>query len=255
MTKFSDLLRHWRQTRRLSQLDLAHHANVSARHISFLETGRARPSREMIVMLGEALSIPLSARNQMLATMGFTPRYAARDWDEAAMAPMRRAINRTLDNHAPYPGIAIDRLWRLTRMNGPAQKMFGMLGLSEGSSMLDMLHNPLLWDMVENWPEVAHHSMLRLRTESAAQGGIPELDDAVTFLADHAKAGGDIGPAVPTTFKFGTQRLSMFGTIAQFGSPEDATLEELKIELFFPADAQTETALQAIFGNETLVRP
>lgn len=251
MTNFSDLLRHWRQTRRFSQLDLALEANVSARHISFLETGRARPSREMIVMLGEALTIPLSARNQMLAAMGFTPRYAARDWDETAMAPMRRAIDRTLDNHAPYPGIAIDRLWRLTRMNAPAQKMFGMLGLTEGSSMLDMLHNPLLWDMVENWPEVAHHSMLRLRTESAAQGGIPELDAAATFLADHAKSGGDIGPAVPTIFKFGDQRLSMFGTIAQFGSPEDATLEELKIELFFPADTATEQALNAMFDEKT----
>ena len=254
MTQFPSLLRHWRQTRRFSQLDLALHANVSARHISFLETGRARPSREMIVQLGEALTIPLSARNQMLTAMGFTPRYAARTWDEATMAPIRRAIDHMLDSHAPYPGIAIDRLWRLTRMNAPAQKMFGMLGLTEGSSMLDMLHNPMLWEMVENWPEVAHHSMLRLRTESAAQGGIPELDTAATFLAAHANAGPDsdpvIGPAVPTIFKFGDQRLSMFGTIAQFGSPEDATLEELKIELFFPADAATEHALEAMFANK-----
>ena len=250
MTQFSDQLRQWRQTRRFSQLDLALEANVSARHISFLETGRARPSRDMIVLLGEALSIPLAARNQMLTAMGFIPRYASRDWDEAAMAPIRRAIDRTLDRHAPYPGIAIDRLWRLTRMNEPAQKMFGMLGVTEGSSMLDMLRNPMLWDMVENWPEVAHHSMLRLRTESAAQGGIPELDTAATFLANHAKAGPDIGPTVPTIFKFGDQRLSMFGTIAQFGSPEDATLEELKIELFFPADAATEQALNAMFGND-----
>jgi len=249
MTQFSDLLRQWRRTRRLSQLDLALQANVSARHISFLETGRARPSREMIVQLGEALTIPLPARNQMLAAMGFTPRYAARTWDEAAMAPIRRAIDRTLDNHAPFPGIAIDRLWRLTRMNAPAQKMFGMLGLTEGSSMLDMLRNPQLWDMVENWPEIAHHSMLRLRTESTAQGGVLELDAAATFLATHAKSGPDIGPTVPTVFRFGDQQLSMFGTIAQFGSPEDATLAELKIELFFPADTTTEQALVAMFDD------
>lgn len=142
MTQFSDHLRHWRRTRRFSQLDLSLEANVSARHISFLETGRARPSREMITQLGEALTIPLSARNQMFAAMGFASRYEARDWDEAEMVPIRRAIDRTLDRHAPYPGIAIDRLWRLTRMNTPAQKMFGMLGMAEGGSLLELLRSP-----------------------------------------------------------------------------------------------------------------
>ena len=250
MTQFPDLLRHWRQTRRLSQLDLALEANVSARHISFLETGRARPSREMIVQLGEALIVPLAARNQMLAAMGFAPRYAARDWSEAAMAPIRHAIDRMLDRHAPYPGIAIDRLWTVTRMNTPAQKMFGVLGVAEGGSMLDLLNDPVLTQMIENWPEVAHHSMLRLRTESAAQGGIPELDKAATHLAKHAQAGAEVGPTVPTVFRFGDQRLAMFGTIAQFGSPEDTTLDALRIELFFPSDAETENALKAMFGSE-----
>lgn len=249
MTQFSDHLRHWRQTRRFSQLDLALEANVSARHISFLETGRARPSREMVSQLSEALTIPLSARNQMLTAMGFAFRYEARDWDEAEMVPIRRAIDRTLDRHAPYPGIAIDRLWRLTRMNAPAQKMFGLLGMVEGGSLLELLRNPLLWQVVENWPEVAHSSMLRLRTESAAQGGVPELDAAATFLAEHARARTDVGPAVLTVFRFGDQRLAMFGTIAQFGTPESMTLEELKIELFFPSDVETETALETMFGN------
>jgi len=249
MTQFPDLLRYWRQTRRLSQLDLALEANVSARHISFLETGRARPSREMIVQLGEALIVPLPARNQMLAAMGFAPRYAARDWDEAAMAPIRHAIDHMLDRHAPYPGIAIDRLWTVTRMNVPAQKMFGMLGVTEGKSMLDLLRDPVLPQMVENWPEVAHHSMLRLRTESAAQGGVPELDKAAKILAEHAQAGTDIGPTVPTIFRFGDQRFAMFGTIAQFGSPEDTTLDALKIELFFPSDADSDQALKTMFGS------
>lgn len=249
MTQFSDHLRHWRQTRRFSQLDLALEANVSARHISFLETGRARPSREMIAQLGEALTIPLSARNQMLAAMGFAARYEARDWDEAEMAPIQHAIDRTLDQHAPYPGIAIDRLWQLTRMNKPAQKMFGVLGMAEGGCMLELLRNPLLWQMIENWPEVAHNTMLRLRTESAAQGGVPQLDTAAAFLVEHAHVGVNIGPTVPTVFRFGDQRLAMFGTIAQFGTPEDTTLEELKIELFFPSDTETEHALEILFGD------
>jgi hypothetical protein len=203
----------------------------------------------MITQLSDALNIPLVARNQMLAAMGFASRYQARDWDEAAMAPIRRAIDRTLDRHAPYPGIAIDRLWRLTRMNMPAQKMFGMLGMAEGGSMLALLHNPLLWQVVENWPEVAYHSMLRLRTESAAQGGVPELEAAASALAEHARLGTNVGPTVPTIFRFGDQRLVMFGTIAQFGTPEDTALEELKIELFFPSDTETETALNTMFGD------
>ncbi|MFS4582477.1 helix-turn-helix domain-containing protein [Phaeobacter sp. C3_T13_0] len=249
MSEFSNHLRHWRQTRRFSQLDLALEANVSARHISFLETGRARPSREMITQLGDALAIPLSARNQMFAAMGFASRYEARCWDEAEMAPIRRAIDRTLDRHAPYPGIAIDRLWRLTRMNTSAQKIFGTLGLSEGDSMLEVLSNPLLWEMVENWPEVAHNTMLRLRTESATQGGVPELEAAARDLAEHARIGANVGPTVPTVFRFGDQRLAMFGTIAQFGTPEDTALEELKIELFFPSDVETENALKTMFQD------
>lgn len=249
MAQFQDMLRHWRQTRRFSQLDLALEANVSARHISFLETGRSHPSREMILQLGEALTVPLSARNQMLAATGFAPRYAARAWDEAAMAPIRQAIDHTLERHAPFPGIAVDQLWKLKRLNAPAQKMFGMLGVTEGSSMLELLHNPLLWQMVENWPEVAHHSMLRLRTESAAQGGVAELDEAALFLAEHAQAGRDIGPTVPTVFRIGDQRFSMFATIAQFGTPEDTNLEEIRIELFFPSDAETEEALTTLFKD------
>ncbi|MEP5152560.1 helix-turn-helix domain-containing protein [Planktotalea sp.] len=250
MTQFSNQLRQWRQTRRFSQLDLALEANVSARHISFLETGRARPSREMIVQLGEALTVPLAARNQMLAAMGFTPRYETRNWDEADMIPMQSAIDRTLERHAPYPGIAIDRLWSLTGMNAPARKMFGMLGMVEGSSLLDNLNNPVMWEMIENWPEVAYHSMLRLRTESAAQGGVAELDAAAVALSEHAQIGSNTGPIVPTVFRIGDQRLAMFGTIAQFGTAEDIALEELKIELFFPLDASTETALKAMFEED-----
>lgn len=248
MTQFSDLLRQWRHTRRFSQLDLALEANVSARHISFLETGRAQPSREMIVQLGEALRVPLSVRNQMLNAMGFSPRYERHDWDAAAMAPIRRAIDHTLDRHAPFPAIATDRLWRLTRLNAPAQRMFGMFGAAEGSSMLELFRDPALWGMIENWPEVAHHSMLRLRTESAAQGGVPELNEMADFLAEHAQVGASVGPTIPTVFLFGAQRLAMFGTIAQFGSPVDPTLEELKIELFFPSDADTQAAFEVMFA-------
>lgn len=244
MQNFPDILRNWRNQRRLSQLDLAMEANVSSRHISFLETGRSRPSRDMVIRLGDTLSIPLEVRNQMLTSAGFAPKYQKRDWDDASMAPIRKAIDWTLDRHAPYPGIAIDRMWIIQRMNAPARLLFGTMGADEGRSMLDLIQHPLVQDSVENWPEVAHHSALRLRSESAAQGGIPELEAAADLLAKDAIPSDPNVPAIPTIFKLGDQRLSLFGTIAQFGTTADQTLEDLKIELFFPADEAADTMLK-----------
>ena len=247
MTEFQASLRMWRQARRLSQLDLALEADVSSRHISFLETGRARPSRDMIGRLGDALQLPLDARNQLLTHAGFAPRYPARDWQEAEMAPVRAAVRHMLDNHAPFPALALDRLWTVTDMNGPAARLFGLLGVGPGDSLLALVTSDLLPQMVENWPAVARHAALRLRTESAAQGGVPELDAAAAHLAAvPGQADGPPAPVVPTIFNTGTLRLAMFATIAQFGTPEDLALDDLKIELYFPADAATDTALRAL---------
>jgi transcriptional regulator with XRE-family HTH domain len=247
MTDFPDALKVWRRTRRFSQLDLAAEANVSARHIAFLETGRARPSPAMIGRLGEALQIPLAARNQMLTLAGFATRYPARQWDASEMAPIRAALEHTLEQHAPYPGIAIDRMWTVVRLNRPAQGLFGQLGMAEGSSMLDLMASDALPPLIENWPEVAHHAAQRLRTESAAQGGVAKLDRLAEKLA--AVPGGSgkpIGPVTPTIYRTGTMRLSLFAIIAQFGTPEDLALDDLKIELFFPADSETEQALRSM---------
>ncbi|MDP5086278.1 MAG: helix-turn-helix transcriptional regulator [Yoonia sp.] len=247
MDTFSESLKSWRQARRFSQLDLALEAEVSSRHISFLETGRARPSREMIGKLGEALQLPLDAQNQLLYHAGFAPRYTARSWDNVAMAPIRQAIMHTLSQHAPYPAIAVDRLWSIVRMNDPARMLYGQFGLAEGSSLLDLMLSDFLPPLIENWPAVAHHSARRLRTESAAQGGVPELEAAAMHLSKvPAPQGFETGPVVPTILKTGTMRLSMFATIAQFGTPEDITLDALKIELFFPADSETDALLRAM---------
>lgn len=247
MSDFPDALKVWRRTRRFSQLELAAEANVSARHIAFLETGRARPSPAMIGRLGEALQIPLAARNQMLTLAGFATRYPARQWDASEMAPIRAALEHTLEQHAPYPGIAIDRMWTVVRLNRPAQVLFGQLGMAEGSSMLDLMASDELPPLIENWPDVAHHAAQRLRTESAAQGGVAKLDRLAERLA--AVPGGSgkpIGPVTPTIYRTGTMRLSLFAIIAQFGTPEDLALDDLKIELFFPADSETELALRAM---------
>ena len=245
MTEFAQSLRTWRQARRFSQLDLALEAEVSARHISFLETGRARPSRDMIARLGDALHLPLSAQNTLLTHAGFAAMYTTSRWEDAAMAPIRAAIDHTLKAHAPYPAMALDRLWRIVRMNRPAEQLYGMLGMHEGASLLELMVSPALPQVIENWGEVAHHSAQRLRTESAAQGGVAELDEVARYLAKvpHDAPPGTT-PVIPAILNTGTMRLSLFGTIAQFGTPEDVTLDAMKIELFFPADAESKAVLE-----------
>lgn len=251
MADFPEALKEWRKTRRFSQLELASEANVSARHIAFLETGRARPSPAMIGRLGDALRIPLAARNQMLALAGFAARYPGRKWDAEEMAPVRAAVGHTLQRHAPYPAIAVDRLWSVIRMNAPAKALFGVLGLAEGGSLLDLMLSEALPQLIENWPEVAHHAAQRLRTESAAQGGVPQLERAADKLASTPAPGKpNIGPVVPTVYRTGATRLSLFAIIAQFGTPEDLMLDDLKIELFFPADAETEKVLREMAADQ-----
>jgi transcriptional regulator with XRE-family HTH domain len=251
MTQFPETLKSWRNARRLSQLELAVEAEVSARHISFLETGRAQPSREMVGRLCDVLQLPLTIHNQLLTLAGFAPRYSRRDWQMQDMAPVRAAITHTLNAHAPYPAIVIDRLWTIVEMNAPAKKLFGMIGVTVSTSLIDLIMADRLQPFVENWSDVAHHSLQRLRTESAALGGVPELDRAAAKLAEFPHTHAQISqPVIPTIFRVGDVRLSLFATIAQFGTPEDLTLDDLKLELFFPADAQTKANLEAL-GNTT----
>ena len=246
MSDFPQTLKSWRKARRFSQLDLALEAEVSARHLSFLETGRARPSQDMIARLGDALQLPLSARNQMLTVAGFAARYPARAWSAEDMAPIRAAMDHMLDRHAPYPAIAIDRLWNAVRMNPPARFLFAQVGVAEGGSLLDLMMSDHLPGVVENWPAVAHHTALRLRTESAAQGGVAALDRVADYLAAVPGAPQQpTGPVVPTIYRAGPLRLSLIATIAQFGTPEDLMLDDLRIELYFPADAATADILNA----------
>ncbi len=247
MSDFPATLRTWRKARRFSQLDLAGEANVSARHISFLETGRARPSREMIAQLSAALTLPLDAQNQMLTHAGFAARYPGRAWDDTEMTPIRDAVTYMLDAHDPFPALALDRLWRILQMNNAATRLYGLFGVRTGDSLLDLMMSPDIPPLIENWAVVAHHARLRLRTESAAQGGLAALDRVADHLGQTAAPCPDVrSPVVPTVFRFGPQRLSLFATLAQFGTPEDVALEELKVELYFPADAETARILESM---------
>lgn len=201
----------------------------------------------MVVRLGEALQLPLDARNQMLTRAGYAVRYKARDWDDTEMAPVRRAVGRQLESHAPYPGLAVDRMWTVREANATALALFGGFGIGIGDSMLDLLMRPALPEVIENWAEVAHHAAVRLRTENAALGGVDEFEAVIRYLSSAPQPQSQsTGPVIPTVLTLDGIRLSMFATISQFGTPEDLLLEDLKVELYFPMDEATETAFRTM---------
>lgn len=251
MTDFGPTLRDWRKTRRMSQLDLGLSANVSARHISFLETGRARPSREMVLHLAAALDVPRPARNSMLTHAGFAAPYRARDAADADLAEIHNAIRWTIERHSPYPAMVLDRDWHLVDANPVAMMLLSGLGIARGTSVLAPLKDPArAAEIFENWGEVGRLTALRLRAESAHAGGIAELDAFATLIeADPAVTATPIPavqPAViPAIYRAGPLRLSLFSTIAQFGTVEDIALSDIRIELMFPADAATRAWLEA----------
>lgn len=253
---FGPALRDWRSRRRMSQLDLGLTANVSARHISFLEGGRSRPSRNMVLRLCDALDIPHGARNPLLAAAGFSPSYAARDPNRKELGPIRSAVDWMLERHAPFPAFAIDRHWTLVDLNIPAERLFTATGIARGDSLLTMADNPAIRATIANLPEVIAHSITRLRTESAHFGGDPILDDAIEKLSasleGNTQYDSGVRPAfIPTIFRLGDTTFSFLTTIAQFGTAEDIAVAELKIELMFPADDSTRQAMFAMAAQET----
>lgn len=235
----------------MSQLDLGLAANVSARHISFLETGRARPSRPMVVQLSETLQVPRSARNSLLNAAGFSSVYRTRDLAAEDMAHVRAALVWMLERHDPFPAFALDRHWTLLMANRSASMMLGNIGLEVGDSLLDAFTDSVvLRDFVENWSEVARHIVTRLRTESAHLGGDPVLDEAANRLAEETgltlpHADGALLAVAPARYRASGIILSFFSTIAQFGTAEDIALADIKIELLFPADDTTRDILLA----------
>ncbi|MEO0680842.1 MAG: transcriptional regulator, partial [Pseudomonadota bacterium] len=171
--------------------------------------------------------------------------------DDAEAAPLREAAERMLRRHAPYPAFTLDRHWRLGTLNGPAQALFGAAGLSAGDGLAEALaHDPAIQDALENFDEVAAHMAARLRAESAHFGGDARLDDLAATLeaaAPRPADGPGLRPAlIPARWRAGGATLSLFSTLAQFGSAEDIALAELRIELMFPADARTRAALEAL---------
>ena len=253
-----DLVREWRQRRRRSQLDLACDGEISTRHLSFIETGRAAPSREMLLRLTEALDVPLRERNVMLLAGGYAPQFAERPLDAPALEAAREAVRLVLRGHEPYPAVAVDRHWTLVAANvalGPLLDGVDPSLLEPPVNVLRIGLHPLgLAPRIANLAEWRAHLLGRLRRQVADTGDAvlrTLLDELSQYPATNAytatgRAARDYaGVVVPLELVTPAGRLAFFGTVTVFGTPLDVTLSELAVEAFFPADAATAAFLRA----------
>ncbi|HEX5993195.1 MAG TPA: helix-turn-helix transcriptional regulator [Thermomicrobiales bacterium] len=254
-----DLLREWRERRRLSQLALALDAEVSTRHLSFLETGRARPSREMLLRLTERLEVPLRERNTMLLAAGFAPAFPERDLDDPALGVARAAVDRVLTGHEPFPALAVDRYWTLIAANRVVPALLTRVApylLQPPINVLRLsLHPDGLAARIGNLPEWRAHLLARLSRQVAltADSRLADLlQELREYAGDRGAQGADqtipdhnqASVAVPLRLHTEHGTLSLLSTTMVFGTPIDVTLSELAIEAFFPADAATADLLQ-----------
>ena len=252
------LLKDWRQRRRLSQLELSVEADVSARHLSFVETGRSRPSRELVLHLAEHLDVPLRERNTLLLAAGYSPAYRQTSLEAAEMAPVRDALDKILAGHEPYPAVIVDRRWSLVSANRPALAL-----LTDGvapdlltpppNALRVSLHPGGLAPRIGNLGEWSAHLMTRLHRQLVASGDselatlYEELRQYPGVVEDHTA---NAEPAamlfVPLVLRTPAgQELHFFSTLATFGTAVDITVAELAIESFFPADEATAQALRS----------
>jgi transcriptional regulator with XRE-family HTH domain len=244
------LLKNWRERRRKSQLELALDAEISTRHLSFVETGRARPSREMILLLAEQLEIPLRERNKILIVAGFAPNFSEKSFDEVSLSTARRAIELILKGHEPFPALAVDRHWNMVAANKTVPLLLDEISpelLKPPVNVLRLsLHPEGLARRIINLHEWRQHLLLRLKkqVEDTADFALEELlkelsGYKITGRRSENISKTDAGIVVPLKIesKFGT--LSFISTTTVFGTPVDVTVSEIALETFFPADDST----------------
>lgn len=260
---FAHVLRSWRQKRRMSQLELALESGVSQRHVSFLESGRARPSRAMILQLSETLDVPLRDRNGWFTSAGFAPVFHSRRFDDPQMTQVMTAVRMMLTNHEPFPAVAIDRAWNIKLANAAfdrlqqfmGEDLWSAIGGAERNLMRLFFHPAGIRPFVVNWRAVAPLLWQRARREAATLGGdemqavlseLEPLQDAATLRAAEDVA---LVPVLPLTVEKDGLRVSLFTVIATFGTPQDVTADEMRIESLFPADAATEQLLRQLAAS------
>lgn len=249
------LIKEWRERRRLSQLDLSCETGVSTRHLSFLETGRARPSRETLMRLAEQLKVPLRARNTMLLAAGFAPAYAERSLDDPEMSEVRRSIELVLSGHEPFPALVVDRGWRMLAANRAVAPLLTGAApwlLEPPVNVLRLsLHPEGLGPRIVNFGEWRAHILERLKSQFEASADPELMALAEEFAAYPSQPGAepqaDIAPSIAVPLKIATEALGVlafFSTTTLFGTPRDVTLSELALETFLPADAHTAGVLR-----------
>ncbi|BBY42437.1 transcriptional regulator [Mycolicibacterium celeriflavum] len=248
---FGALMREWRRRRRVSQLDLAIAAEVSPRHVSFIETGRSTPSRAMVLRLADVLDVPRREQNQLLLAAGLAPVYPERSLDDPEMAAVRAGIERVLDAYNPFPCVVVDRRWQIVRANSGAGVLLDGVApelLKEPNAMRIALHPDGLAPRIRNLGQWRHHLVERLRREVAVSGS----NELTALLAEIDSYPGDPdgspdvgGVAVPLELYAPDGRLLKFlSTVTTFGTALDLTAAELSIEAFLPADEVTAAALR-----------
>ena len=258
---FGSLLKVWRRRRGASQLELALRTGVSQRHISFVESGRSRPSRDMVAVLATALDVPLRQQNALLMAAGFAPVYRESDLRAPELAQVKTALDRMLRQQEPYPAIVIDRIWNLLDANTAANRLTATLmqharmsppvgEQTEPPNMLRMILHPQgLRPVIGNWSEVAQYLLQATYAEVMADGGdksaLGFLDEmlALPDVRRLMRKGGNGErplPVLPVEFRLGSRTVSVFTVIATLGTPQDISLQEVRVESFFPADAASD---------------
>lgn len=257
-------LKQWRARRGISQLDLAYTAGVSPRHLSFVETGKSKPSPELVLALALHLDVPLRERNTLLLAAGYAPRYEESSIDDPAMQAVRSALRRLLDAHDPFPGMVLDRRHDIVMTNHAADFFIGLLPdhlarppvnmfraslHPDGFSRFSPNAGPWAAVLLTQLERLAAHDnnveLAELRDEVLAYPNVVALSKQAQrrVLAD------DLGLVVSSSFTIGEHELSMFSTLTSFGSPRDITLDDASIELFFPANDATSDALHLLVNQ------
>jgi len=258
-SNFPQLLKTWRQRRRMSQLELALSSGVSQRHVSFLESGRAKPSRGMLLQLSETLEVPLRERNDWLTAAGFAPLFRARPLDDPQMSQVMNAVRLMLANHEPFPAVAIDRAWNVRLSNRSFEMLAAMMGGDvwtriggPSRNLMRLFFHPNgIKPYVANWTTIAPLLWHRARREAETIAG-EEMKVVLTELAQYqdadtlwAAADAPLVPVLPLEIEKDGVHVSLFSVIATFGTAQDVTADELRIESFFPADDATDRLFRA----------
>lgn len=257
-----DLLRGWRNRRAMSQADLAFEAGISIKHLSYVETGKAAGSRDILLQLASALGLSLRDRNALLEAGGFARQYGERDLAAPEVVDAKRAIDLLLQRHEPFPAVVTDRRWNVLQANGAAARLMTMLlGAERMTRPLNHMRMFLapgeLRPYVENWPEVAAALMARARHEAMAapldlalQSTWRELLKLPDVAAPQLNENETPGPLCEVRLKKGGISLGLIGAVLTLGTPQDVTLQELRVEMFMPADSASEATLVALATQE-----